>query len=421
MATPTKSTSTWNPSSYLAYDALFNQLDDSHSVTLDVKSAPDFYDRSLTSRRCALAGVVCTSIVSCCCIIAGAVISTTPGGAANAISAGHNSVALRKEMLVISLNLIVTLCTESTGFVHNISLRSALASESRLRFNSNLRLLTAARGWSNPNGALLNGIMVILLIISYTSVSLVTLTSYRATNDYPWVVAEVDIIGVPLLVLGIALLLQVVIALSGMRAAKISTWSSSSLDLTAALVHHTQLTPILLRCMRSVSDFDMDAGPARPSETQPSAWHAHPSIRKVIKSLLGLIVACAGWGALVLFIYNRYEGFSGTITWKSWSFFPDDQDFLYGLQYPIVGGFLMTYINLAIIQGPLTLCLHCSELIANVIRDERHWRCGTGQKGITPAMNPLKSVIANPLCFALFIAKPVLRKSLAPCLRCVLE
>jgi hypothetical protein len=330
-------------------------------------------------------------------------------------------------MLVISLNLIVTLCTESTGFVHNISLRSALASESRLRFNSNLRLLTAARGWSHPNGALLNGIMVILLIISYTSVSLVTLTSYRATNDYPWVVAEVNIIGVPLLVLGIALLLQAVIALSGMRAAKISTWSSSSLDLTAALVHHTQLTPILLRCMRSVSDFDMDAGPARPSETQPSAWHAHPSIRKVIKSLLGLIIACAGWGALVLFIYNRYEGSSGTITWKSWSFFPDDQDFLYGLRYnAYLGGgsgasWIVTYVNLAIIQGPLTLCLHCSELIANVIRDEDHWRCGTRQKGITLAMNPLKSVIANPLCFALFIAKPVLRKSLAPCLRCVLE
>jgi hypothetical protein len=68
----------------------------------------------------------------------------------------------------------------------------------------------------------------------------------------------------------------------------------------------------------------------------------------------------------------------------------------------------MTYINLAIIQGPLTLCLHCSELIANVIRDERHWRCGTRQKGITPAMNTLKSVIANPLCLALFVAKPVL-------------
>ncbi|KAG1865865.1 hypothetical protein DFJ58DRAFT_863512 [Suillus subalutaceus] len=404
----TAPTTTWNPSSLLAYDALPNQLDDSDS---DVKSATNFYDRSLTSRRCALAGVACTSIASCCCIIAGAVI-TASGGAATVMSAGRSGVALRKEMLVISLNLIVTLCTESTGFVHNISLRSALDSESRLRFNSNLRLLTAARGWSNPNGALLNGIMVVLLIISYSSVSLVTLTCY-VMSLYEKTVLEVDIIGMPLLVLGIALLLQVVIALSGMRAAKILTWSSSSLDLTPALIHHSQLTPVLLRCMRSVSDFDVDGGPARPSETQPSAWHAHPSIRKVINSLWGLVIACAGWGALILFIHNTYESYTGTITWKSWSFFPDDQNFLYSLGYsPELGWgpgpWIMCYINLAIIQGPLTLCLHCSELIANVIRDEGHWRCGTEQKGITPATNPLKSVIANPLCLALFVAKPAL-------------
>jgi hypothetical protein len=133
-------------------------------------------------------------------------------------------------------------------------------------------------------------------------------------------------------------------------------------------------------------------------------------------------------GTLILFIYNNYDGFSSTITWKSWSLFPDSQFFLHGLAYfPVLGDspvleglgplWIMTYVNLAIIQGPLTLCLHCSELIANVIRDEEHWRCGTGQKGITPAMNPLKSVIANPLCLVLFIAKPVLRKSLAPCFR----
>ncbi|KAG1777015.1 hypothetical protein EV702DRAFT_299677 [Suillus placidus] len=408
---PTKTT--WDPSSLLAYDPLPNQLDDSDSVTFDVKSVPDFYDRSLTSRRYALAGVACASIVSCCCIVAGAIIMTVPGGAVTVIPAGRSGITLQKEMLVMSLNLIVTLCTESTGFVHNISLRSALASESRLSFNSNLRLLTAARGWSNPNGALLNGIMVVLLIISYSSVSLAALTSYAtrlmASND---ITAEVDIIGIPLLLLGVALLLQVAIALSGMRAAKILTWSSSSLDLTAALIRHTQLTPVLLRCMRSVSDFDVDGGPARPSETQPSAWHAHPSIRKVINSLWGLVIACAGWGALILYIHYTYESFTGTITWKSWSFFPDDQNFLYSLNYPLAGGgiqwWIMAYVNLAIIQGPLTLCLHCSELIANVIRDEGHWRCGTRKKGITPAMNPLKSVFANPLCLALLVAKPAL-------------
>ncbi|KAG1858257.1 hypothetical protein C8R48DRAFT_267204 [Suillus tomentosus] len=65
------------------------------------------------------------------------------------------------EILTLILDLIVTLCTESIGFVHGISLRSALASESRLRFSTNLRLLTAARGWYNPNGTLFNGISAV--------------------------------------------------------------------------------------------------------------------------------------------------------------------------------------------------------------------------------------------------------------------
>ncbi|KAG2153853.1 hypothetical protein DEU56DRAFT_771314 [Suillus clintonianus] len=219
------------------------------------------------------------------------------------------------------------------------------------------------------------------------------------------------------------LLLQVVIALSGMRAIKILTWSSSPFDLTAALVHHAQLTPVLFRCMRGVSDLDVDGGPARPSETQPSVWHAHPSIRKVIISLWCLVVACAGWGVLILHIYDTYEGYTSQITWKSWTFFPDDQNFSYGFGYSMEGAggggvewWILTYVNLAVIQGPLTLCLHCSELIANVIRDEGHWRCATGRKGIT-SVNPLKSIFANPLCLALFVAKPILRKSLAPSFR----
>ncbi|KAG1746090.1 hypothetical protein EDB19DRAFT_1905965 [Suillus lakei] len=134
----------------------------------------------------------------------------------------------------------------------------------------------------------------------------------------------VDIIGLPSLFLGVALLLQVTIALLGMRAAKILTWSSSPFDLTVALAHHAQLTSVPFWCMRGVSDLDVDGGPARPSEAPPSARNAHPSIRKIINSLWGLVVTCAGWGALVLYIRDKYFSDLGTITWKSWSFFPDD-------------------------------------------------------------------------------------------------
>ena len=106
----------------------------------------------------------------------------------------------------------------------------------------------------------------------------------------------VCITGLPLLLLGLGVLLQVVIALSGMCAVKILTWCSSPFEVTAALVHYAQLILVPLRCMHNVSDLDVSGGPSMASETQPSAWHAHPSIWKVILSLWGIVLACAGWG-----------------------------------------------------------------------------------------------------------------------------
>lgn len=309
------------------------------------------------------------------------------------------------------LNLIVTICTESTGFVHSLSLRSALASESRLRFNSNLRLLTAARGWRNPNGSLLNSVMALLLVISYSSALLVIITLNYYTH---WSTGEitVSIAGLPLLLLGVALLLQAVIALSGMRTVKILTWSSSPFDLTAALVHHTQLTSVPFRCMRGVSDLNAEAGPVKPSETQPSAWQAHPSIRKVIISLWGLVLACAGYAMLIMYISNKYNGGmepTPALTMGSWSFFPSEQSNAVVYYLPFWGpAWMILFVNLALVQGSITLGLHCSELIVNVIQDERRWRCATGRKGLKTATNPLKSIFTNPLNLVLFITKPAL-------------
>ncbi|KAG2039631.1 hypothetical protein BDR03DRAFT_951662 [Suillus americanus] len=413
----------WDPTSLLSCDALPNPRDEFGSLISDTTSitetGTEFYNRSLTSRRYALVGMVCSGVASCCCIIAGIFIMATDkeGGVMAEITVISSS-KLQKEIITLGLNFIVTLCTESTGFVHGISLRSALASESRLRFNSNLRLLTAARGWRNPNGTLSNGIMAVLLIISYSSASLVTLSesgveiigSPDNEVDQIFTVYSTSILGLPFLLLGVALFLQVVIASSGIGAVKILTWSSSPFDVTAALIHHTQLIPVPFRCMRAVSDLDVHGGPAKPSDTQPSAWHAHPSIRKVIMSLWGLVLACAGWATLVMYFYDKYK--SNSITSISWSFFPSDQfsnAVIYGMPLSGNGPWWILYLaNVAVFQGPLALGLHCSELIVDVLRDERYWRCASGAKGLKLATNPLKSVFANPLCLVLLVVKPVL-------------
>ncbi|KAG2355203.1 hypothetical protein BDR07DRAFT_1426966 [Suillus spraguei] len=390
------------------------------SIISDAKStadSTDFYNRSLTTRRYALVEMACSSIFSCSCIVAGIVTLANQGvWGVTVFNLNYQDAAqlrLQVEIFILTLNLIVALCTESIGFVHGISLRSALASESRLCFNTNLRLLTAARGWYNPNGTLLNGISAVLLIISYSSVSIVPQidTTSLQTSQYKDGVA---IAGLPILILGVALLLQVIIALSGIRAVKILTWSSSPFDLTAALIHHAQLTPATLRCMRSVSDTDTVGGPMKPLKIQPSAWHAHPSIRKVVISLWVIVAACGGWAALVIHIWhtNPSTCLSSTksLPLKTWSFIPNGPSncIAYDLPGSNLGVWILLCVNVAAVQGPLTLGLHCSELIANVIRDECQWRCSTGRKGLRVATNPVKMIFTHPICLILFAAKPFL-------------
>ena len=71
-----------------------------------------------------------------------------------------------------------------------------------------MRLLTAAHEWRNPNDALLNGITVVLLILSYNSTSLVI----TIVTELPGDEFYVGIVGFPFLLLGVAVLFQVVIS-----------------------------------------------------------------------------------------------------------------------------------------------------------------------------------------------------------------
>lgn len=53
-----------------------------------------------------------------------------------ALSAGQ------KAAIVLSITVMVTICTEVTGFVHNTVLKTALARQGKLEFNANLGLFT---------------------------------------------------------------------------------------------------------------------------------------------------------------------------------------------------------------------------------------------------------------------------------------
>jgi hypothetical protein len=111
------------------------------------------------------------------------------------------------------------------------------------------------------------------------------------------------------------------------------------------------------------------------------------------------------------------------LTTQTWSFFPrlaqSSSSWMSNyIAYDIPGAhfevWILVFVNIAVVQGPLTFGLHCSELIVNVIRDERQWRCAAGRKGLRTATNPVKPIFTHPICLVLFVAKPFLRESFTP-------
>lgn len=377
-------------------------MTDLESIHFEAKqtTGPEFYNRNSLSRRIGLAGVGVAALFGICCICVGVVSSSLPG------LAGIISIrsSWEKELFSLALNLMVTACTEAIGFTHGIALRSALASERRLHFNTNLRLLSAANGVFNLNGTLCNVVMAILLVISYSSSLLLTLSLDASGGDE----LAIGVSKVPLIVMGVALLLQATFAYASVWSADILTWSSSPFDITAALVHHAQIHPELGRCMHGVAN-DKQQGPVKPSAKQLSAWGAHQSVRKVVLTLWLLVFFCVVWGVIIVCLANRMWPTAGR-----WTFLPQAQSDPVTYPVAVLEGIYylwpIYYLNMAAIQGPLTLALHCSELIVNLVRDERTWRKATTEKGMTISSHPLGFVFGSPLNVALLVSKPLLRK-----------
>jgi hypothetical protein len=401
----------------------------------------DVYQRDLRSGLVGIGGVCASILFSIICISCGIYLThyrcdiidvAFPMSQRNAsahpdqfvftglIAILHTTSSLKTEILSLSLNLAVTACTESIGFVHSVALKSALAAESRLHSNTNLRLLTAARGkpWSNPNGTVFNAIMAVLLIVSYGSSALVFIPFQSLvvvnSREQWWFTC---IFAPPVLILGTAIMLQAIIAMAGIYHARILTWSSSPLDTTAALLHDGKLIHIPGRCMHNVVDSAVYLGPRPPSERQPSAWEAHASVRKIIVLLWCSVLGCAVWYCIVEILWVKlFRASKGSLV-NSWSFFPNEStnsigwfdiiDPVHG--YPLID-WIIIFAIFIVIQGGMTLGLHCSEVIANVVRDEVTWRRATSEMGTKPTTNPILTVFTNWQSLGLLVAKPVLRE-----------
>jgi hypothetical protein len=71
---------------------------------------------------------------------------------------------------------------------------------------------------------------------------------------------------------------------------------------------------------------------------------------------------------------------------------------------------MAAFVVFIVIQGSLTVGLHCSEVVANVVRDEMILRRAATKTGTKPSMNLLLTILESWPNIGLLIPKPVLRK-----------
>ncbi|KAI0343195.1 hypothetical protein BDW22DRAFT_1356794 [Trametopsis cervina] len=382
--------------------------------------------------------------------------SIISGSVAILPNAGHRLFI--PELVRFAFTNLNTIATEAIGFVHSVTQRSVLATatvarnplrppkgpieRSALKFNSNLRLFTVPHGPGigsfHPNGTFFNLVMALLLILSYAAISL-SLLDFSATqcphgapgsdcaDQEEW--DSICVFAIPIIVLGVSIVLKTAIAIAGIRCTRVLTWSSSPLNNTAAVLIDGQVVRIPGRCMYNVLDTTSPGSralsqteetlPKRPSSIQPSAWQAHRSIRRIVVSLWVLVVICGVWGGVVVAAWHsdtQSTSNFNTPGLESWSLIPGNRSnaVTFGPSFQGPGNipatsWIICFLVLIVVQGALTIALHCCELIVNVLRDEDTWRKSITKEGTKP-VSFLKSLVAFWPNVALQLAKPFLRE-----------
>ncbi|KZP02940.1 hypothetical protein FIBSPDRAFT_1055551 [Athelia psychrophila] len=332
---------------------------------------------------------------------------------------------LPAEVLGLLLSFVVTVFTESIGFVHSVALKSTLASDAQLAFNTNPRLfsLMSFARWRHPNGPVFNALMGALLTLSYSTASLsfIPVLSAVSNDGEPSTWWSTCVFGAPITILGVTIFLQAAIATYSIRTVTVLTWSSSPFDTAVALLRNGLVTRRTGRNMHTVIDTDDELAPAR--KHQPSAWQSHPVVWKVVICLWLLCFACAIWGGWMYAIWVPLEraeqldgsqllGLSGTGL-HSWSLIPDSKSVILNLIYNVdpAGGISIwpaIFALFAAAQGSLTFGLHCVELNVNIMRDELQWRQASTPSGMAMSRNPIIAVLGSWPNVMLLVAKPTL-------------
>ncbi|KAK4122793.1 hypothetical protein N657DRAFT_620872 [Parathielavia appendiculata] len=385
------------------------------------------HDDSVFTRAWCVFGLVVSWIVGIGTLLAGGICVYLEhrDGAAAHIVLSH----MWREILPLGLNILVTLLNDSMGYVHTCSPRWSLQREGKLDFNSNLRLLTAAKH-SRANGIIPNAVYLTGIVISYGSTSLIFLSlnpelARLLDKDYDDAdTTGVHINAVAVITLGAGFLLQALITNWALAETHIPTWSSNPFDVVRACIidEHDghRVEPRIGRCMMSVHLAMEDARACKPRPRQSPMVAAHHHVRGILILLWILPVLAGIWGGGVY--GHLLKGTKNGVLGRSWSLLPvftgktdsncstrqcTDGTSVVNMGWSAHGaaGLVGSVFLIMAFQSVVTLSLHCAELIVNLSRDEKVYRELIGPRGTNGHYNSILAAFTSWRTLFLFILK----------------
>ena len=410
------------------------------------------YDKGHITGWLALSGLALVWICGFICIsVASSLFARqrlyTAGGQTARLPAGSVVIGNQREVYAFLVTGLVTMCTESTGFVHDVCLRWDLFREGRLRWTTNLRLLSTSRV-THATRTPSNLLYFSTLALAYTASSQIFVpTAFSAESMAEIQQSELlesgtSASGAALMILGICFFLQAAIVtwiyLTSRR--HIKTWSSNTLTILLACMSsnsamasasdNPQYSSVVSTATRVSHEhghiLEHQLGPppcSQPCNRQPSLFATRKiAIRRSLCVISALPVLVVIWAATVLNAWKRANGdFSfedefasgptklNIILPYSAGYFPAIQPFSIqndpGPAPSLIKAGTAIFVCLVLVfclQVYLTFALHCAEVIINSARDQRFW-----ERGAPLNMNVVASYLANPPNIILLLAKIV--------------
>ncbi|MCJ1381833.1 hypothetical protein MMC17_004944 [Xylographa soralifera] len=379
------------------------------------------YDRGLKTRAVCVAILLLSWLVSVGIIAWGIYIwiwwnsAALPNGSLPYLESLTEQTAV---YLSLAVSIAVTVLNESLGHIHAASLKWSLQRDSRLVYNTNLRLMSSSRT-SKANRWYSNTVVLICTILTYSSSSMMFLTpasnyggASAAEISFP---ASVTAIPIAILGLGFGVLGQAVFATWGLLSSQIPTWSTNPITTVQACEETGSLQRVRGRCMLDVTEKSSLSNPQQPKSSQPSMLSSNRASKLVLVLLWALVPLSTMWGAVVLWAITSDRFADATIAGSNLSLVPSTSAWsgnspMLMLNWSGVTrsksiSSLISFALISTIQSILTLALHCAELLVNLSRDEVAWRAATSRKGSQSSTNSIIAACTSWQTAILFLVK----------------